>query len=85
VAFTFDGRSMTAEAGQTVGAALLAAGIRSWRRSRVGGRPRGLFCGIGACFDCLIDVNDDRAVRACLVLVREGDDVRTSASVGVDQ
>jgi predicted molibdopterin-dependent oxidoreductase YjgC len=85
VAFSFDGAPMTAEAGQTVGAALLAAGIRSWRRTRSGGRPRGLFCGIGACFDCLVDVNEDRAVRACLVLVREGDEVHTSVSVGVDQ
>jgi hypothetical protein len=85
VAFTFDGAPMTAEAGQTVGAALLAAGVRSWRRTRSGGRPRGLFCGIGACFDCLVDVNEDRAVRACLVLVCEGDEVRTSASTGVDQ
>jgi predicted molibdopterin-dependent oxidoreductase YjgC len=85
LAFTFDGRPMTAEAGQTVGAALLAAGVRSWRRTRGGERPRGLFCGIGACFDCLVDVNEVRAVRACLVLVSEGDEVRTSASVGVDQ
>jgi D-hydroxyproline dehydrogenase subunit gamma len=85
VAFTFDGRPMTAEAGQTVGAALLAAGVRSWRRTRSGGRPRGLFCGIGTCFDCLVDVNEDRAVRACLALVRDGDEVRTSASVGVGQ
>ena len=85
VSFTFDGKPMTAEAGQTVGAALLAAGIRSWRRTRGGGRPRGLFCGIGACFDCLVDVNGDRALRACLVPVREGDEVRTSDSVGADQ
>ena len=83
VSFTFDGTPMTAEPGQTVGAALLAAGIRSWRVTRSGGRPRGLFCGIGACFDCLVDVNDDRAVRACLVPVHDGDQVRTSASVGV--
>jgi predicted molibdopterin-dependent oxidoreductase YjgC len=85
VSFTFDGQPMTAEPGQTVGAALLAAGIRSWRVTRAGGRPRGLFCGIGVCFDCLVDVNEDRAVRACLVPVREGDQVRTSASAGVVQ
>ena len=85
VPFRFDGRPMTAAPGQTVGAALLAAGVRSWRRTRSGGRPRGLFCGIGACFDCLVDVNQDLAVRACLVPVREGDEVRTSASMGVDQ
>ena len=85
VAFTFDGRPMMAEAGQTVGAALLAAGVRSWRRTRAGGRPRGVFCGIGACWDCLVDVNGDRALRACLVPVREGDEVRTSDSVGAGQ
>jgi predicted molibdopterin-dependent oxidoreductase YjgC len=85
VSFTFDGTPMTAEVGQTVGAALLAAGIRSWRVTRSGGRPRGLFCGIGACFDCLVDLNGDRAVRACLVPVHEGDQVRTSASVGVGE
>lgn len=82
VHFTFDGRPMAAEMGQTIGAALLAAGIRSWRVTRSGGRPRGLFCGIGACFDCLVNVNGDRAVRACLVPVCEGDEVRTSGSVG---
>ena len=85
VRFTFDGTPMLAEAGQTVGAALLAAGVRSWRVTRSGGRPRGLFCGIGACFDCLVDVNEDRAVRACLVRLRDGDEVRTSASVGAGQ
>jgi predicted molibdopterin-dependent oxidoreductase YjgC len=85
VSFTFDGTPMTAEVGQTVGAALLAAGVTSWRVTRSGGRPRGLFCGIGACFDCLVDLNDDRAVRACLVPVHEGDQVRTSASVGVGE
>jgi predicted molibdopterin-dependent oxidoreductase YjgC len=85
VSFTFDGTPMPAEPGQTVGAALLAAGVRSWRTTRSGGRPRGLFCGIGACFDCLVDVNEDRAVRACLVQVHEGDAVRTSASVGAGE
>src|ERR1700759_2849745 len=51
VRFTFDGRPMTAEAGQTVGAALLAAGVRSWRRTRNGGRGGGAFWGVGACLD----------------------------------
>lgn len=83
VAFTFDGRPLTARRGATIGAALLAAGIRSWRVTRSGGRPRGLFCGIGHCFDCLVDVGDDVAVRACRTYVRDGDRVRTSMSYGV--
>jgi len=82
VSFTFDGAPMAAQRGQTVAAALLAGGVSSWRVTRSGGRPRGLFCGIGACFDCLVDVNDDRCVRACLIPLHDGDRVRTSVSLG---
>lgn len=69
---TFDGRELPAEAGQTVAAVLIAAGVTAWRTTRFGGRPRGLFCGIGACFDCLVTVNGT-TVRACLTEARSGD------------
>jgi predicted molibdopterin-dependent oxidoreductase YjgC len=82
VQFTFDGRPLTAESGQTVGAALLAAGVRSWRTTRFGGKPRGLFCGIGVCFDCLVTVNGKPNVRACLAPIAEGDAVTTQAGDG---
>src|SRR5579875_1083523 len=85
VTFTFDGVTMRARHGWTIGAALLAGGVTSWRATRSRGRPRGLFCGIGACFDCLVDVGDEHAVRACLVQVRDGDEVRASRSVGADE
>lgn len=75
---TFDGRPVPVVDGQTVGAALTAAGVRSWRTTRHAGRPRGLFCGIGVCFDCLLTVNDRPSVRACLVTARPGDVVRSS-------
>ncbi|HEY7486839.1 MAG TPA: (2Fe-2S)-binding protein [Streptosporangiaceae bacterium] len=74
---TFDGRPIRVAEGQTIGAALMAAGVRSWRRTRVAGRPRGLFCGIGVCYDCLVTVNDRSSVRACLVEARPGDAVRS--------
>jgi predicted molibdopterin-dependent oxidoreductase YjgC len=76
VRFTFDGTPMSAPRGTTIGAALLANGVISWRLTRAG-RPRGVFCGIGACFDCLVDVGARHAVRACLVPVADGDEVRT--------
>ena len=79
---TVDGETVPGVEGQTVAGVLLAAGRKSWRTTR-SGAPRGVFCGIGACFDCLVDVNDDHAVRACLVQAHHGDQVRTSASVGV--
>jgi hypothetical protein len=82
IGFTFDGDPLTASPGQTVGGALLAAGVRSWRTTRNEGRPRGLFCGIGVCFDCLVTVNGEPGIRACLVPVEAGDDVRTQRGGG---
>ena len=74
---TVDGREVPVVPGQTVGAAMTAAGIRSWRVTRHAGRPRGLFCGIGVCFDCLVTVNGRPSVRACLAEARQGDEVQT--------
>jgi predicted molibdopterin-dependent oxidoreductase YjgC len=72
VGLTFGGRTMAARAGQTVAAALLDAGITSWRTTRHAGRPRGVFCGIGVCFDCLLQIDGRDNQRACLVPVRDG-------------
>jgi hypothetical protein len=80
VRFSFDGVPLEAARGMTVGGALLANGIVSWRRTPVEGRPRGIFCGTGDCYDCLVDVGSRPAVRACLVLAGDGDEVRTSTS-----
>lgn len=76
MSFAFDGRPVAAEPGQSVAAALWAEGIRSWRRTRHGDEPRGLFCGIGVCFDCLVVINGVSGQRACLVEARDGDVVQ---------
>jgi predicted molibdopterin-dependent oxidoreductase YjgC len=81
---TFDGGEIACREGWTIGAALTAAGVRSWRTTRFGGRPRGLFCGIGVCFDCLVTVNGRPSVRACLAAARPGDVVRTQEGAGHD-
>jgi len=77
-----DDREIEALAGHTVAAALLRAGVTSWRRTRVTGEPRGVFCGIGVCFDCLVTVNDRPNQRACITPARPGDVVRTQAGTG---
>ena len=69
---TFRGAEVPAQPGQSVGAALVAAGILDWRTTRKHGRPRGLFCGIGVCFDCLITIDGARAERACLIPSADG-------------
>ncbi|MDP9844666.1 (2Fe-2S)-binding protein [Streptosporangium lutulentum] len=77
-----DGVPVPVVPGQTVGAAMHGAGIRSWRVTRFGGRPRGLFCGIGVCFDCLVTVNGAPSLRACLTEARPGDLVTTGHNAG---
>lgn len=83
--FSFDGNQIPFVVGQTVGAALVAAGIVSWRTTRVEGRPRGIFCGIGVCFDCLITVAGQPNQRACLVLASQGLDVTTQEGTGHEE
>lgn len=80
--FSFAGEEIGAEPGQSVGAALLAAGYRSWRTTRHDGAPRGIFCGIGICFDCLVVVNGLPNQRACLTEVRDGDEVEPQEGTG---
>lgn len=86
-AFTvaFDGREIQALPGQTVAAVLWAAGVTSWRTTRGEGRPRGVFCGIGVCFDCLVSVNGRPNQRACLLPVRPGDVIVTQEGTGRDE
>lgn len=78
VRFTCDGREVQANAGATIAAALWVAGVRTLRRSRALGAPRGLYCAMGACFECLVRV-DGREVRACMTPVRDGLVVETGA------
>jgi predicted molibdopterin-dependent oxidoreductase YjgC len=80
--FTFDDTVIPFEPGQTVGAALMSAGIRSWRTTRNAGKPRGLFCGIGVCFDCLITVDGAPNTRACLIEAAQGMKVATQHGTG---
>ncbi|MFF2808211.1 (2Fe-2S)-binding protein [Streptomyces sp. NPDC058000] len=71
-----DGEPVGGIAGQTIAGVMLAADRLAWRRGR-SGAPRGVFCGIGVCFDCLVTVGDERDVRACRRRARDGDVVTT--------
>lgn len=77
-----DGEPVRARPGQTIAAALIAAGRSSWRTTRGSGEPRGLFCGIGVCFDCLVTVNGVGSVRACLATVQAGDVIASERGTG---
>jgi hypothetical protein len=75
VTITVDGVPVSGRAGQSIAGVLLAAGQHAWRTTSFGNAPRGIFCGIGACFDCVVQVNGLADVRACLRRAHDGDAV----------
>lgn len=76
-----DGRPVEAFEGETVAAALLAAGIQQFRLTRNHKKPRGVFCGMGICYECLVRVNGVDNVRACVTQVIDGMKVETCQEV----
>ncbi|MBI3041805.1 MAG: (2Fe-2S)-binding protein [Betaproteobacteria bacterium] len=72
VTLTIDGRSVTAREGDTVAAAMLAAGIPHCRTTPISGVPRAPYCMMGVCFDCLVVVDGVGNRQGCLVRVRDG-------------
>lgn len=77
VTISFDGELLQAYAGDVLAAALLAHGIRALRRTGRDEASRGLYCGIGHCFECQVTVDGRPGVRACLTPVRDGMRVET--------
>lgn len=73
---TVDGRPVPVAEGASAAAAVLAAGWRSIVRTAVGGLARGPFCMIGACFECLAEIDGVPNRRSCLVEVRAGMAIR---------
>jgi predicted molibdopterin-dependent oxidoreductase YjgC len=71
VTLTIDGSPVTAYRGETIAAVLFAEGSAQ-TRTTVGGSPRGVFCGMGSCFDCLVVVDGVPNTRACMTWVRDG-------------
>jgi len=68
---TFDGRTLSLKKGGNLAAELLAAGVMPFRHTPVSGSPRGPYCMMGACFDCLVHI-DGVTQQACMLEVVEG-------------
>jgi len=66
-----NGQACAAYEGETVHAALLAAGRRVLRKTSKSGQPRGIFCGMGVCYDCLVTINGVPNQRACMTPVAD--------------
>jgi predicted molibdopterin-dependent oxidoreductase YjgC len=77
VTIRVNGRPVMAAPGDTVAAALLAAGITVFCRSTVSQAPRGPYCGMGICFECRVTIDGEGGRQACLAIVRNGMDIVT--------
>ncbi len=82
ITFFFDGKELLANRGESIAAALISNGERITRVTRIHAQPRGVFCGIGICFDCLVVVDGINNQRACLIQVNQGMQVETQHGVG---
>ncbi|WP_090691280.1 (2Fe-2S)-binding protein [Paraburkholderia phenazinium] len=78
-----DGQRFTARTGESVAAALFASGVKALRTSAHLHQPRGMFCLMGSCQECLVMVGG-RRVLACQTPVTDGLHVETVAETGAD-
>ncbi len=82
VTVTIDGRAVQVPAGETVAAATLIHGLQPFRTSTVSGTPRAPYCMMGACFDCLVEIDGTPNRQACQVRVAEGMAIRRQNGPG---
>ena len=72
VTFTFDDQVIEGYKGESLAAALLVQGIRTLRLHEETGQPRGIYCNIGHCFECRVNINGLDDERACLTPISDG-------------
>jgi hypothetical protein len=77
-----DRHPVRAYEGETVAAALMAAGQRALRTTPRRGEPRGLYCGMGVCFECVMTVDERPNIRTCQTCVHAGMRVQTQRGDG---
>ncbi len=80
VTLFFEGEPVGALQGDSVAAALLAAGKLTFRATPVGGAPRGPYCMMGVCFECLLEIDGVANRQGCMVQAADG--MRVSRMLG---
>ncbi len=82
ISIFFDGEKIEAFEGETIAAALFAAGIKVFRTTPVFHEPRGVYCNRGRCTDCIMKVNGKPNVRTCVTIVKEGMIIKSLYGLG---
>ena len=85
VSFTYDGKKLQGYEGEPIAAALKAAGVMVHRYTKKRHEPRGIFCAIGRCTDCVMVVDGVPNVRTCVTPLRGGMKVQTQYGASAEQ
>jgi predicted molibdopterin-dependent oxidoreductase YjgC len=80
-----DGAEVEAYEGEPVAAALMAAGIKVFRKTRKRDEPRRIFCAVGRCTDCVMTVDGQPNVRTCVTTVRAGMEIQTQRDTSISR
>lgn len=84
ISILLDGEKIKAFEGESVAAVMMVNGNVAMRTTTEG-QPRGVFCGMGVCFDCLVVVDDVPNTRACMTWVKEGMNVTTQRGLSASK
>ena len=78
---TIDGRKALAYEGELVSTVLTAQGVSIFARKHATGRPSGVYCGMGVCYECLVTINGVGSQRACQTFAADGMSIETEVQV----
>ncbi len=85
IEFTYDGKTLTGLEGEPIAMALEASGVMIHRYTKKYHKPRGIFCAIGRCTDCVMVVDGKTNVRTCITPLKEGMNVQTKYGVSAKE
>ena len=79
VTLSVNGQEISAYKGETLLAALIAAGYKKLKKSPLNEEPRGALCGMGVCFECIVTVDGVPNIRSCMTEVENNMEIETDA------
>ena len=85
ITFYYDGLELEGYEGEMIAAALKAQGIVIHRYTAKEHKPRGIFCAIGRCTDCVMIVDGIPKIRTCMTPLKEGMKIQTQYGVGAKE
>ncbi len=85
ITFYYNEKEVEGYEGEPIAAALLNAGVWTHRYTRKRNEPRGIFCAIGRCTDCVMVVDGEMNVRTCITPLKEGMHVETQHGLEVNK